>query len=367
MTSTAECSTTEIWDKAAAFDFELVTFDDVAASLARDNVDINDLGVFLSPAAASRLDDMASRAKELTERFFSRNIALFYLANHRINHCDYCGYNMSNLIRRARLTHEEIENEAAAIAATGLKEILLLTGESRVRSSVEYIAHSIEIMKRHFEVIGIEVYPMEVDEYKALHRAGADFISVYQETYDPVLYDEVHIRGPKKIYNYRLNANVRALEAGFRGASFAALLGLGDFRRDAMACGIHAFTVNQRFPHAEIGFCVPRLRSYPNRGDQVADVAESELLQVLLAYRLFMPRASISLSTRESAAFRDSCIGLGVTRFSAGVQTGVGGHAEEEKGDEQFHKADNRSVDEMVQAIAAKGGQPIFNARTRIL
>lgn len=358
-----------LWEAASAFDFQAATGREVEAALEREHRTAHDLGVLLSPAAAAHLEGMARRAKDLTDRFFGRNIALYtplYIANHCANECVYCGYNRRNRIRRAKLTPEEIEREAVAVAATGLTEILLLTGESKAHSDVGYIAEAVRILSRHFSCVGIEVYPMDVDDYREIHAAGADFISVYQETYDPALYDRVHLAGPKKNYTYRLNANARALEAGFRGASFGALLGLGNFRRDALACGLHAAGVHRRFPQAEIGFSVPRMRGFPNRENNAVDVTEAELLQVMLAYRLFMPWAGISLSTRESARFRDNCIGLGITRLSAGVRTGVGGHAEEEKGDEQFRKADSRSVEEIRQAVLAKNRQPVFNDYVRV-
>lgn len=359
----------DFWNAAAAFDFAATTTREVDRAIERERATARDFGALLSPAASSRLEKMARRARDLTDRFFGRNISLYtplYIANHCVNSCVYCGYNRANPIRRARLSLEEIEREAAAVASTGLREILLLTGESRTHSDVAYIAGAIGVVARHFSAVGVEVYPMDEEEYGELRGAGADFISVYQETYDPDLYDRVHLAGPKKKYHYRLGANTRALAAGFRGASFGALLGLGDFRRDAMACGLHAFAVHKSRPHAEIGLSVPRLRSFPNQEEPRAGVSEAELLQVILAYRLFMPWASISLSTRESARFRDNCVGLGVTRLSAGVRTGVGGHAGGEKGDPQFHKADARDVREVCLAVRARNRQPVFGDHIRV-
>ena len=352
-----------------SFDFNAVKPKRVEAALAAERRTPADLGALLSPTAAEYLEPMAHLARAATRRFFGRNISLYtpiYIANHCVNECVYCGYNRKNDIRRAKLTFEEIEIEAKAIAATGLQEILLLTGESKPHSKVEYIAEAVTILRRHFRCVGLEVYPMDVDEYRAVHQAGADYVSVYQETYDPQLYDRVHLSGPKKNYAYRFGANDRALAAGFRGASFGALLGLGDFRRDVLACGVHASMIMQKYPWAEIGFSVPRIRPYPNKTKNEVDVHEPQLLQVILALRLFMPWAGLSLSTRESAWFRDHCIDLGITRLSAGVSTGVGGHGSEEKGDQQFHKADERGVDEVRSAIAAHGCQPVFNDYVRL-
>ncbi|MDL2259775.1 2-iminoacetate synthase ThiH [Deltaproteobacteria bacterium OttesenSCG-928-K17] len=380
--STADEMMGQVIGAASAFDFAAVTAADVERSLAREHKSWRDLGNLLSPAAEAYLEEMAQAAKGLTERHFGRNISLYtpiYIANHCVNECAYCGYNRANHIRRASLSFEEIEAEAEAIAATGLTDILLLTGESRGLSGVEYIGEAVKILARRFKSVGLEVYPLKTEEYGRLHKLGADFISVYQETYDPALYDAVHLAGPKKNYAWRFGANGRALAAGFRGAAFGALLGLGDFRRDTLACGLHAGLVSSRFPQAEISFSTPRIRPLPHTGKGLdglvtiqkqekieSRVGEAELTQVILALRLFMPWAGLSLSTRERAWYRDNLIGLGVTRLSAGVKTGVGGRAGEDKGDEQFQKSDPRDVAEIKLAIEAKGYQPVFNDHVRL-
>ncbi|MDR1397623.1 MAG: 2-iminoacetate synthase ThiH [Desulfarculales bacterium] len=353
----------------SGFDYAAVTPRRVEAALKREHRDCNDLGALLSPAAAVYLEDMAVLARDVSLRFFGRNVSLYtplYIANYCVNRCLYCGYNHDNHIRRARLSPAEIAAEAAAIAATGLKDILLLTGESRIYSSPAYIGQAVEILNRYFPSVGLEIYPLRLEQYGRLHELGSDFISVYQETYDPALYDRVHLSGPKKNYSWRFGANERALAAGFRGASFGVLLGLGDFRRDVLACAAHALLVQEKYPQAEIGFSVPRIRPYPNREKNETGIGEAQLLQIILSLRLFMPWAGISLSTRESAHFRDNCIGLGITRLSAGVSTGVGGHLGGEKGDQQFHKADPRSAPEICRALVSRGYQPVFRDYIRV-
>lgn len=359
----------EIKNTALTFDFNRVGPRQVEAALNREQRDIVDLAALLSPAAANYLEPMAQAAQALTRRFFGRNISLFaplYIANHCVNECVYCGYNRQNDIVRARLSYEEIEREAEAVAAGGIRDLLVLTGESRRHSDVDYIAEALSRLGRYFPALGLEVYPLIVDEYRKVKAAGADFVSLYQETYDPDLYAQVHLSGPKRDYAFRLGAQERALLAGFRGVSLGALLGLGDFRRDVLACGLHALMIQEKFPEAEIGFSVPRIRPFPNQEKNAANVGEAELLQVILALRLFRPWASISLSTRESARFRDHCIGLGVTRLSAGVSTAVGGYGSSEKGDPQFHKSDQRGVEKVCQAITARGAQPVFNDHVRL-
>ena len=195
------------------------------------------------------------------------------------------------------------------------KKFLLLTGESRHKSNVEYIGETIKLATKYFTTIGIEIYPLNTDEYAYLHSCGADFVSVYQETYNTDKYEQVHLWGSKRIFPYRFHAQERALLGGMRGVSFGALLGLDDFRKDAFAAGLHAHLIQQKYPHAEISFSTPRLRPYINNADNnPKDVHEKQLLQVMLAYRLLMPYAGITISTRERAGFRDQCDRNGLLR-----------------------------------------------------
>ena len=346
------------------YDYHRYTESDVRSALARDVLNPEDFAALLSPAAFPLLEEMARKAQYETRKHFGNSVCMFtplYIANYCENECVYCGFNCKNKIHRAKLTYEEINHELSVIAKTGLKEILILTGESRCMSDVEYIGEALKLARKYFSTIGIEIYPLNSDEYRYLHECGADFVSVYQETYNPVKYEQVHPSGPKRVYPYRLNAQERALMGGMRGVSFGALLGLDDFRKDAYASGMHAYYIQQKYPHAEISFSTPRLRPYVNNADNNPnDVHEPQLLQVMLAYRLFMPFAGITISTRERAGFRDNVIGMAATKISAGVSVGVGGHEEEAKGDEQFEISDPRSVIEVHQAILNHGLQPVY-------
>jgi 2-iminoacetate synthase len=228
---------------------------------------------------------------------------------------------------------------------------------------------AVKTAKKYFSTIGLEIYPLEVSEYAYLNECGADFVSVYQETYDTELYLNHHIDGPKRDFEYRFNAQERAMRGGIRGVSFGSLLGLGDCRKDVYASGIHAYLLQQKYPHAEIAFSVPRIRSYINSENFTAAgkqnphsylIGEKQLLQIILAYRVFMPFAGINISTRERAGFRDNVIALAANKISAGVKVGVGGHDKEQKGGEQFNISDCRSVKEIHEAILSKGLQPVY-------
>ena len=366
-TDDMEAIDSDIMDRVIAemnsYDADIYTAKDVKEALAAETCSVDNFKALLSPAALPFLEEIAQKAQKETRKHFGNSVAIFtplYIANYCENYCVYCGFNCHNKIKRAQLNAEEIEKEMQAIAETGLEEVLILTGESPNKSSVEYIGEACKIAKKYFKLIGLEVYPMDSKDYAYLHECGADFVTVFQETYNSDKYKTLHLGGRKRIFPYRLNAQERAIMGGMRGVGFAALLGLDDFRKDALATGMHAYLLQKKYPHAEIAFSCPRLRPIINN-DKInpKDVHEPQLLQIICAYRIFMPFASITISTRER--FRDNIIQIAATKISAGVNVGIGGHSqEEEKGDEQFEISDGRSVDEIYQMIEDNGMQPVM-------
>lgn len=357
----------EVISAMNGYDYDKYTAADVRRALAHESRTPEDFAALLSPAALPFLEEMAQAAQEETRRHFGNSVMMFtplYIANYCENYCIYCGFNCHNKIKRLKLTIDEVEDEMKAIAETGLQELLLLTGESRKASDVHYIGEACRIAKKYFKVIGVEVYPMNSDEYAYLHECGADYVTVFQETYDSDKYETLHLAGHKRIFPYRFYAQERALMGGMRGVGFAALLGLADFRKDAFATGMHAYLMQRKYPHAEIAFSCPRLRPIINN-DKInpKDVHERQLLQVVCAYRLFMPFASITISTRECERFRNNVIKIAATKISAGVSTGIGDRTQEEekKGDAQFEISDGRGVDEVYSAIVEQGLQPVMS------
>ena len=364
-----EVINSDIMDKVISemnsYDYSIYTEQDVKKALLKDNISPDDFKALLSPAALPLLEDIAQRAKLETRKHFGNSVYMFtplYIANYCENYCIYCGFNCHNKIKRAILDADQIRAEMKTIAETGLQEVLILTGESRSKSDVKYIGEACKIASEYFKVVGLEVYPMNSDEYAYLHKCGADFVTVFQETYNSDKYETLHLAGHKRIFPYRFNAQERALMGGIRGVGFAALLGLDDFRKDAFATGYHAYLIQRKYPHAEIAFSCPRLRPIINN-DKInpRDVHERQLLQIICAYRIFMPFASITISSRENADFRDNIIQIAATKTSAGVDVGIGAHSGEQKGDEQFEIDDARSVKEMYDMIKSKGMQPVMS------
>ncbi len=338
---------------------------DVERVLTRDALRPQDLAILLSPSAQPYLETMAKKAQALTIRHFGRTIGLFtplYLANYCSNSCLYCSFHVGNEIVRCKLSVAQAIKEGEAIASTGLQHLLLLTGESRSQSDPAYMEQCVQALRPMFASLGLEVYPLSTEEYQRLYKVGIDSVTLFQETYDEITYAQVHPAGPKRNFHYRLEAPERACSAGISSVNIGALLGLSDWRQDAFYSALHADYLQKNYPGVEVALSVPRLRPYVGSfNSAAAPVTDAALVQIILAYRLFLPRAGLTLSTRESPQMRENLLPLGITRMSAGALTSVGGYSETGNvGSAQFEIADERSVPEVVQMIRTKGYLPAF-------
>ena len=363
----------QVLSQMNSFDYNSYTARDVRAALDHNTCSIEDFKALISPAAEPFLEEMAKKASVETSKHFGNTVYLFtplYIANFCENYCVYCGFNCYNHISRMKLNMEQIEHEMKIIADSGMEEILILTGESRAKSDVQYIGEACKLARKYFRMVGLEIYPVNTDEYKYLHECGADYITVFQETYDTDKYETLHLLGHKRVWPYRFDAQERALRGGMRGVGFSALLGLSDFRKDALATALHVYYLQRKYPHAEMSLSCPRLRPIINN-DKInpLDVGEKQLCQILCAYRLFLPFAGITVSSRESVEFRNGIVKIAATKVSAGVSTGIGDHESKytgkenngDNGDEQFEINDGRSFEAMYKDMSGEGLQPVLN------
>lgn len=363
----------KVMSQMNSYDPSVYTARNVKAALEHTNCSLDDFKALLSPAAEPFLEQMAERARAETGKHFGNTVYLFtplYIANYCENYCVYCGFNCYNHINRMKLNMRQIEKEMKVIADSGMEEVLILTGESRGQSPVEYIGEACKLARKYFRMVGLEIYPVNTDEYRYLHECGADYVTVFQETYDTVKYEQLHLLGHKRVWPYRFDAQERALRGGMRGVAFSALLGLSDFRKDALASALHVYYLQRKYPHAEMSLSCPRLRPIINN-DKInpLDVHEKQLCQIICAYRIFLPYVGITVSSRESAAFRNGIVKIAATKVSAGVSTGIGDHdskyngkgTDAPQGDEQFEIDDNRSLGKMYQDISEEGLQPVLN------
>ena len=363
----------DVMGQVQTYDYEKYTAKDVRAALEHATCTVEDFKALLSPAAEPFLEQMAERARLETGKHFGNTVYLFtplYIANYCENYCVYCGFNCYNHISRMKLSMEQIEHAMQVIADSGMEEILILTGESRSKSDVPYIGEACKLARKYFRMVGLEIYPVNTEEYRYLHECGADYVTVFQETYDAKKYETLHLAGHKRVWPYRFDAQERALMGGMRGVAFSALLGLSDFRKDALASALHVYYLQRKYPHAEMSLSCPRLRPIINN-DKInpLDVHEKQLCQILCAYRIFLPFVGITVSSRESAEFRNGIVKIAATKVSAGVSTGIGDHESKysgketgcKQGDEQFEIDDSRSLEKMYQDMSGEGLQPVLN------
>lgn len=317
------------------------------------------------------LETLARQAKELTERQFGRTIALYaplYLSNFCSSHCTYCGFHSKNRITRFKLTPEQMRQEMTYLAGQGIENILLLTGESYKVTPLEYLIEAVTVARPFFPSIALEVHPMEEADYRALFQAGADGITVYQETYDRQRYGEVHLSGIKADYDFRYHAPGRAAAAGLRSVAMGILLGLADISADLFALYTHMRAMEKAYPGVEYSLSFPRLQPIKDVAFMRAPVDDRTFVKIICMTRLLFPRVGINLSTRETPELRDRLLEFGVTRMSAGSNTAVGGYTlvDREVQDPQFDIEDPRGVRDVVAMLKARGFDPVFTDWRRI-
>ncbi len=356
-----------ILERYENFDFddylENVQDKDIENSLQKDSLNEFDFLNLISKKAENYLEEMAWKSRQNYIRHFGRVIGLYipiYISNYCSSDCSYCGFSKKNKIKRKHLSKDEIENEAKEIAKTGIKHILLLTGEAKKIADIEYLKTAVTVLKKYFSSIAIEVYPMGTDEYIELKKAGVDSLTVYQEVYDREIYKEVHTSGEKTNFLYRLNTPERGAKAGFRALNIGVLFGLGNIQKEAFFSAIHAKYLMDKYLECEISLSLPRINQAEGDYKPKYSLDDKTFLQIMLAYRIYMPMVGINISTRERATFRDNLIGLGVTKLSAGSKTDVGGYEGKDSSTPQFDISDERSVEEIAKVIKQKGYQPVF-------
>lgn len=359
----------EVYQELKELPFEDIwrhtTPSDVEKALGKEQLTERDFLHLLSPAADTYLERTSELAEAATVRNYGREITLFaplYLSDHCTNHCVYCSFSYMNEFPRRKLTPAEITEQGGRIADTGLDHLLLLTGDSLKESPVAYVREAARLLRSRFSWIGIEINALKTEEYAVLVEAGVSGLTLYQEVYDEEIYKTLHLKGPKRNYRFRLDAPERGCQAGMRSVGIGALLGLHDWRKEVFFAGMHARYLQERYPGTAISLSPPRMRPFAGSFQPRSLVSDRNLMQAVIAYRLFLPRCGLTLSTREPAWMRDRLIRMGITKMSAGVSTSVGGYTDEaeQAGMPQFEISDERSVDEVCGMLRAAGYRPVL-------
>lgn len=319
----------------------------------------------LSPAAQPYLEEMAQAARRLTVQRFGKTVSLYaplYVSSYCCNQCSYCGFNCSNNYDRCRLTVDQAVEEARIIRQEGFTDLLLVSSEDRKFITVDYLCELSERLQGLFSSLSIEIHQLETDEYARLLEAGIDGVTLYQETYDPNVYARYHLKGPKADFDRRVRSFDSLGQAQMRRLGMGVLLGLSDWRLEALALGMHGHYLMKRYWRSQISFSFPRLRPASEVQAQQFDhlVSDRELVQMILALRLCFSDAGLVISTRESAKLRDALVSLGITKMSAGSKTNPGGYGQSEETLEQFAIDDNRTPFEIAQMLKSQGMEAVW-------
>ncbi len=336
---------------------------DVIDALGSSKCNLEDFKALISPAATPYLEQMARRSKEMTLQRFGPTIGLYvplYLSNRCSNICTYCGFSVGNKIQRTTLDSDQLAAEAKAIKKMGFDHILLVTGESPRKVGMDYFRQALAILKPYFSHISMEVQPLDTDQYRELSGLGVDAVLVYQETYHRQSYAEYHLKGRKTDFDFRLGSPERLGQAEIHKIGLGCLLGLEDWRSDAFHVALHLDYLEKRYWKSRYSLSFPRIRPCEGGFQPKSPVNERELLQLICAYRLLNPQVELSLSTRESALFRDNAMALGITTISAGSSTRPGGYSDAQQSLEQFSIDDSRSPKAVARMIKRKGYEVIW-------
>ena len=336
---------------------------DVLRALSSGNRRFDDFLALLSPAAGNYLEDMAQLAHQITVQRFGKVIQMYapiYVSSECSNACVYCGFNRNNNIDRTTLSVDEVIMEGEKLHEQGFRHVLLVSGESPAHVPVEYFSQIVKHLKPLFASISIEVYPMDADSYAALIKSGVDGLTVYQETYNPDQYQQVHQAGKKKDFNWRLDTPDRGGRSGFRRINIGTLLGLSDWRTDCAFTGLHASYLVKKYWKSHICVSFPRLQTAEGGYTPESPVKDAELVQLICALRIWLPDAGIVLSTREPKTLRDNLLPLGITQMSAGSKTAPGGYTLKCKADNQFNISDSRTPEEVAHMIESHGYEPVW-------
>ena len=339
---------------------------DVRRALAKSHLDVEDFMALISPAAEPYLETMAQLSYRYTRERFGNTMQIFiplYITNSCTNSCVYCGFHVSNPMKRTILTEEEMVNEYKAIKKLGpFENLLIVTGENPVKAGVPYIARSLDLARPYFSNLKIEVMPLSVEEYEELTHHGMNGVICFQETYHKANYNIYHPRGMKSNFEWRVNGFDRMGQAGGPSIGMGVLVGLEkEWRTDITMMAYHLRYLQKHYWKTKYSFNFPRMRPSENGGFQPNVVmSDRELAQVTFATRIFDHDVDISYSTRESASFRNHMARLGVTTMSAESKTDPGGYYSYPQALEQFHVSDERKTGEVAAALRALGIEPVW-------
>lgn len=328
---------------------------------------------FLTAPWAALVKNHTPSVEKLFRQEFAGNVQLFaplYLSNVCVNNCVYCGFRRSAKFHRTTLSVEQAVTEARILAERGHRTLDLVTGEMPTNRFVDYVAEVAgEILARtEIRCLNLNLGSLTTTQYRRLRASGATGYHLYQETYNPLAYLQVHMGGPKGDMARRVGGLHRAIEAGFVTVGLGVLLGLSALDAELACLASHATLLLEEFPDLRVGFSLPRIQQIDSEGsfEAAVEVSDCDFMKAMLFLRLKFPKANLTLTTRENAQIRDTLLPLGISKMSAGVSTAPGGYRDSDRREkEQFMVSDERSLEEIALAIAKANRVATFEYQQR--
>ena len=333
--------------------------------------------VLLQTEEQDEIEQICQAAREIKRAIYGNRLVLFaplYIANHCSNDCLYCGFRRSNKeLTRVALDMEQIAAEVRVLENEGHKRLLMLCGEHPKRSSIDYFVEAIETAYAvktpkggEIRRINVEIAPLSVPDFKRVKGTGIGTYVLFQETYHHQTYQQMHPRGPKADFAWRLTAMHRAQEAGINDVGLGALFGLYDYRYEVLGLLHHALQLEQDCGVGPHTISIPRLQPALNAPAAITPphpVSDHDFKKLVAILRLAVPYTGIILTTRETPTLRNEIFDLGVSQISAGSRTNPGGYehdSSERFRAAQFNLGDTRTLDEVIHDISRMGHIPSF-------
>lgn len=364
--------------------------EELSGLLDNPSPSVRNFARLIQPVSDGQLEEMAVESRRLTRLHFGNAVRLFapiYLSNECINNCKYCGFSRDNAIVRTTLSVEEVVREAQYLYDHGVRSILLVAGEHPKFVSDGYLQACLDALRSFIPSLGLEIGPLPDDRYAEIVRHGAESLTVFQETYDREVYEQLHTAGNKKNFTWRLDCPERAYQGGFKKIGIGALFGLAPWRQEAIALATHIDYLQKHCWKSQLTVSFPRMRPYAGNYEYEPDpelmLDDRSMVQLMCALRICFPKIGFVVSTRETPEMRDSLMDICMTCMSACAKTEPGGYTgagestahltvhgrqfalpEEKAGNckatEQFEISDERTPEQVVEALRRHGLEPVW-------
>ena len=347
----------------------------IAKSLNKQRLSLRETATLIKADSPDDIAIIKHAAKELKEAVYGNRIVLFaplYVGNYCMNNCAYCGFRMkNNEAIRVTLSRQQIINEVEVLEDEGQKRLILVFGE-HPKYSPEFIAETVRtvysVKKGNGEIrrVNINASPLTVEGFRTVKEAGIGTYQIFQETYNPEIYQKYHTYGPKQNYDNRLTALDRAQEAGLDDVGIGALFGLYDWRFETLALLRHTNHLEACYNVGPHTISFPRVKVASNVSiDRQYELGDNDFTRMVAILRLAVPYTGLICTAREPAEIRRELLKYGVSQIDGGTKLEIGAYSQENEASqnlnrEQFQINDSRSLPHVIDTLLDDNYLPSF-------